>query len=79
MNAIITKKISDDEVLAIVLAKDWFDIFFDEKKMPYFITEHDYVVCKWFDFHDGVNSHIEGKETIAICRNEEDAYILFNK
>lgn len=66
-------------VIAVVLAKYWFKHFYDKDIMPYFITEDDYVVCKWHDFHDGEKSNIEGKETIAICRNREDADLLYNQ
>jgi hypothetical protein len=66
------KKIDDVRVVAIVLAQDWFD------KFSFPILPDDYVVCQWSDFHDGVNSHIEGKTTIAICRNPKDALLIYN-
>lgn len=65
-------------VIAIVFAKEWFKQFYAENKMPYFITENDYVVCKWHDYHDGEKSNIEGKQTIAICKNKHDAEIVYN-
>lgn len=67
------------EVIAIVAAEHWFKEFYDEGKIPYFIREGDYVVCSWYDFHDSEKSNIEGKLTIAICRNFEDAKILYDK
>lgn len=66
-------------VIAIVLAKHWFKQFYNKDIMPYFITKDDYVVCRWHDLHDGEKSNIEGKETIAICRNREDADLLYNQ
>lgn len=72
----LAQKEHNGVVIAIVLAKDWFKQQYVEDKIPYFISENDYVVCKWCDFHDGEKSNIEGKQTIAICRNRIDADIL---
>jgi hypothetical protein len=58
--------------IAIVLAKNWFPNFFTFTTSP-----NDFVVCKWHDYHDGVKSNIEGKQTIAVCKEYEDAEIIF--
>ena len=70
---IIQKKINDVIVVAIVLAKDWYK----NSEYPLRIS-NDFVVCQWFDFHDGVKSNIEGKQTIAICRKLEHAELIYN-
>jgi hypothetical protein len=70
--------------VGIVRAKNWFHIFktfYGAESLPglsSMIRPDDFVVCRWSDFHDGVNSHIEGLETLAICRSIEDAYLLYN-
>ena len=69
------KKLKNNRVIAIVLAKDWY---WHYKKLHYPVLPDDYVVCQWLDFHDGVKSNIEGRETIAICRNKVDAELIFN-
>jgi len=74
METIKSKKISDTEIVAIVKAKHWFEInsqFFNT------IFANDYIVCRWHDFHDGEKSNIEGKETIAICRELGDAELIY--
>jgi hypothetical protein len=70
---IVKKEIDNIKRVGIVSAKDWYN----GAKYGYPVHDDDFVVCSWSDFHDGVNSHIEGKETIAICRSIEDAYLLF--
>ncbi len=60
--------------VGVVYAKDWFG-----SHKPLFILPDDFVVCEWNDYHDGVNSHIEGRTTIAICRRKDDALLLYNK
>jgi hypothetical protein len=72
------RKITDTQLIGIVLAKDWFGKDWWGNAKPSCIFLKEFVVCKWFDFHDGVNSHIEGKETIAICKEKEDAELIFN-
>lgn len=62
------------EVIAIVKAKDWY-IGIDLPKP--LILEEDFIVCRWHDFHDGEKSNIEGRTTIAICRNYDDASTLW--
>ncbi len=63
--------------IAVVKAIDWYP---STLKMPRpFILDEDYVVCCWHDYHDGEKSNIEGKTTIAICRDERDAYELFGR
>jgi hypothetical protein len=69
----LQQKSRNGVVIAIVLAKEWFKQWYTERKMPYFIPEDSFVVCKWFDFHDGIKSNIEARQTIAICKNENDA------
>lgn len=74
---ICKKDVGDNKMVATMLAKDWFgigNVIFNSHS----ITENDYVVCTWYDFHDGVSSNIEGRETIAICRNKEDAELIFD-
>jgi hypothetical protein len=79
---IIKKEVDDVKRVGIVQAKEWFHIFktFNGGEIlpPNLIYSCDFVLCRWSDFHDGENSHIEGKETIAICRRIEDAYTLYN-
>lgn len=76
MKTIKKKNITDVTVIAIVLAENWFNTH--DLYHSHAIRLSDFVVCKWFDFHDGVKSHIEGKQTIAICREQEDAELIFN-
>lgn len=64
-------------VTAIIPSSEWFKDQFKENKMPYFITKDDYVVGKWHDFHDGQKSNIEGRQTIAVCKNIQDAYKVY--
>jgi hypothetical protein len=84
LKVIIKKEIDDIKRVGIVYAKDWFHVFVTfhgADSMPGLINmirPDDFVVCRWSDFHDGQNSHIEGMETIAICRSIEDAYLLYN-
>ena len=70
---VLKKEIDDIKRVGIAYAKDWFM----GSKYGYPIRDDDYVVCRWSDFHDGQNSHIEGKETIAICREFEDAQLIY--
>lgn len=72
INFILQKKLKNNVVLSIVKAKDWF-----ENNVKYPATDNDFVVCKWCDFHDGLKSNIEGRETIAICRQRSDAELVF--
>ena len=71
---LIKKRIGDVKIVAIMYAKDWFS-----QAMPLIwpVRSEDFVVCKWFDYHDGFKSNMEGKTTIAICREKSDAKILF--
>ena len=71
---VVKKNFNDIKRVGIVRAKDWFM----GSKYSYPVRDDDFVVCRWSDFHDGQNSHIEGKETLAICRSIEDAYLLYN-
>jgi len=71
MKIIITRITS----VAIVKAKDWFKTLLNKTFLD--IRLDDYVVCKWSDFHDGEKSNIEGKTTIAICRELNDAILIY--
>ena len=73
MKTIVNKKVTDTQVIAVVVAKEWFK----EHKVTTVIRADDYVVCTWADFHDGQKSNIEGKITIAICRKLKDAMLIF--
>ena len=73
----IVSKTHNEITVAIVLAKDWFKVFYIENKMPYFIPKDSYVVCRWHDFNDGLKCNIEGKQTIAICKNKTDAEVIY--
>lgn len=66
------KKVSDTCVIAIVWSKYWFSTH------NLGIIPGDFVVCKWYDYYDGIKSNIEGKQTIAICQKKEDAYLIYN-
>lgn len=61
-------------VVAIVKAKDWYEHHIN---LHYPVLPDDFVVCRWFDYHDGLKSNIEGRETIAVCRKESDAKLVF--
>jgi len=76
-NIIYRKRISATKSVGIMLAKDWFELDNNIFK-SHSITEDDYVVCTWYHFHDGVSSNVEGKETVAICRNKKDAELIFD-
>lgn len=73
---VVKKNINNNLVVAIVKAKDWYKNSIIHVSYP--VEGEDFVVCKWYDFHDGLKSNIEGKQTIAICRNKKDAELLFN-
>jgi hypothetical protein len=72
LHPIMQKKVGDVNYIGIILAKDWFPV------IHYPTLPSDFVFCRWADFHDGENSHIEGMKTIAICRYKEDAILLYN-
>jgi hypothetical protein len=42
------------------------------------IYKNYFVVGKWYDYHDGMKSNIEGMETIALCRSKKTAEIFYN-
>lgn len=74
MKILRVKKKSNHRI-GIVKGKDWFPV-----TKPYYLTNNDYVVASWFSYSDGIKDHIEGKTTIAICKNFKDAeLILKNK
>ena len=56
MITLFESKNGDVNYLGVVSTKEWFD----GQKIPFPFDEFDYVVGEWSDFHDGVNSHIEG-------------------
>lgn len=63
-----------DKVLAILSVIDWFA----PELIRFPIVKTDFVVVKWVDYTHGVdNNQIEAKETIAICREEEDARAIY--
>lgn len=72
---LVQKKITDVTVIAIVKATDWFDY---HRILHYPVLPTDFIVCRWNDFHDGYKSNIEARETIAICRRESDAKLIFS-
>jgi hypothetical protein len=74
INSLIEVKLDDVKRIGIVLASEWV---VSSLKMQ-LIRPTDFVVCEWSDYHDGVNSHIEGMTTIAVCRYRVDADLLFN-
>lgn len=71
MKILRVKKKSDYRI-GIVKGKDWFP-----KIKPHYLSDKDYVVASWFSFSDGVKRHIEGKTTLAICKNFKDAELIF--
>jgi hypothetical protein len=77
MNSIVEKKIDDTKRIGIVYAAEWFGDNLLQIKYP-LILPLDYVVCQWHDYHDGEKSNLEGLQTIAICREKEDAMFLYN-
>ncbi len=70
---LLKRELSDVNRIGIAYAKEWFK----GTKYGYPVRDDDYVVCRWSDYHDGQSSHIEGKTTIAICREFEDAHLIF--
>lgn len=74
MKALRIKNINNVKKVGIVTAEKWFP-----KSKPYYIRNKDYVVGEWFDYHDGTKSNIEGRSTIAICREFKDAKMIFDK
>jgi hypothetical protein len=75
LKVIKSKKLKDCEVIGILLAKDWFE---DGLVPKHHVMPDDHVVAQWMDFHDGTNSHIEGRTTIAILREKRDAFLIYN-
>jgi hypothetical protein len=59
--------------VGIIYAKDWFAMI-----TMITIRPEDLVIICWHEIHDGVNSHIENKTTIAICKNIEDAILIYD-
>jgi len=77
INSIQQKKINNTTVIAIVYAKDWYGEIMNHVRYSLILPD-DFVVCQWHDFHDGLKSNIEGRTTIAICRNKENAELIYN-
>lgn len=73
------KKIGNNKFVGIVLAGDYFEDWYRAKKMPHSIQDSDYVVCKFYDYHDGQKSHIEGVTTVGILKNLDHAKLIYNK
>ena len=73
INSIKQKNISDVVIVAIVEAKEWYK----NSEYPLRIS-NDFVVCQWSDFHDGVKSNIEGKQTIATCKKLKHAELIYD-
>jgi hypothetical protein len=71
-NTIKQKKITDVQFVGIIHAENWFTF-----PVKYPIGPQDFVVMQWYDHHDGINSHLEGKETIAICKQLKDAERIY--
>lgn len=78
INSLQQKKIDDTIIVAIVYAKDWWHGDGAIAMLKPAVLPFDFVVCQWFDFHDGVKSNIEGMTTIAICREQSDAELIYN-
>jgi hypothetical protein len=74
INSIKEKKIDDVTIVAIIKAEYWFDAGY----YGYPVSHNDFIVCQWSDFHDGIKSNVEGKQTIAICRKLEHAKLIYN-
>lgn len=72
LNAIMLY-VNNLEVFAIVKALSFY-----ENIDGIIVRSEDFVVCKWHDYHDGTKSNIEGRTTIAICREFSDAILIFN-
>lgn len=80
MQTIESKKIANCSFIGIALSKDWFNGFVKAKNtIPFFRQEDNFVVGTWSDFHDGENSHIEGIQTLAVCRTKELAKLIFDE
>lgn len=80
MNKVLSikeKKTGNVTYVGIVYARNWYgnDLYCVMHSM---IMPDDFVVAKWSDFHDGQKSNIEGMTTIAICKELEDAELIFN-
>lgn len=66
----------DITCIGVLKSVDWFE---NEKMGIAFLDSDTYIVGTWSDFHDGENSHIEGKQTIAVCKDLDDAVLIFHK
>jgi hypothetical protein len=76
MTSIFETKVNDTKYIGIVFAAEWFgDAIIHTNLLIYPL---DYVVCQWHDYHDGEKSNLEGKITIAICREKEHAILIYN-
>lgn len=78
MNTFLHKKLSDTEYIGILYAKEWYSVGGLKGAYRNIIRAEDFVVGKWFDFHDGENNHFEGMTTIAICKKIKDAKLIYN-
>ena len=72
METIKQKRITDTEVIGIILVKEWF------KNSSFFSIYKDYfVVGKWFEYLGGMKN--EGMQTIAMCKDIEDAELVYHR
>ena len=73
---LVSKEVKNTHLfVAVIQARDWYEPS-QRNRSP--IMEDDFVVCTYYDFHDGFKSNIEGKTTIAICRDFDDAKTLLD-
>jgi hypothetical protein len=76
------KNVTNNKVLAIVQASEWFKDAFESNQNMFFIRPEDYVVCTFHEyltgnlFNDTAN---EGLTTIAICKSLDDAEHIYSK
>ncbi len=68
------KNTNGNRYVGILEIEDWFQ----DDLIRYPVLPEDFIVASWHDYHDGFNSHIEGKTTIAICREYVDALLIYN-
>jgi hypothetical protein len=73
MKTICERSTNENFFVGVIGTQNWFE----EVKIPFPFTKSDYVVGTWFDFSDGVNHHIEGKTTIAMCKALDEAEVLY--
>ncbi len=77
INPIKKKKIGDCAFVGIVLAGDYFSEYYKENMMPSSIQPGDFIVCRFWDYHDGLKSHIESPIMVAALKDMDDAELIF--